>query len=216
MKTKKNTTAGRLGSALPSLTIIFALLGVPAACSDPHTEYIRASTEKSSTDTPTPPESGGQQGETFIDTSRWRGDVAASFTDLGSIGHDFCYTADEQVRISVIRFRLDYPAEMVVSHCGSDLAGATLLLLDSVRQVAISPEESSLPEDACGNPALGKLRVAAQVGVYYAVGYASGVVQVDISQLVGATSPTIISLQTNAVTGTLRTAITCSPLRYPK
>jgi hypothetical protein len=142
----------------------------------------------------------------------WRESATASFTNLGVVDPDFRYEAAQHVRFSIIRFQLFFPAEVEISHCGSNLASTTLLLLDSVRQTLISSMDGSPPTVACSRPTLGLLRVAAQAGVYYAVGCVAGTVQVDVSKLLGATSPAIISMQTTAVTGTLRTDITCSPL----
>jgi hypothetical protein len=210
MKSKTNKAMGRLGSATLLLTFAFVLPVIARGCSDPPPEYIGA--EKTTGDMPTPPENGGQRTPTFTDTVQWSGNAAASYADLGNIAPDFRYEEAQQVRISVIRFQLAQPAEVAISHCGSNLAGTALLLVDSVRQTVASLEDGTLPVAACSNPALGQVRVAAPAGVYYAVGYVAGTVQVDVSKLLGLPSPTLIYMQTNAATGTLRTGMVCSPL----
>lgn len=208
MNTQKSKALRQIGMALAA-TLLCALW----ACSDPREEYAAKSAEASSGGTDAPPEQGWQRDGSIMDTFVWRGDAAASFTDLGDVESGFRHEASQQVRISIIRFRLSQPAEVEVSHCGSGLASAGLLLVDSARQAVVLPGEGNLPEAPCSNPALGQLRMEAQPGVYYAVGYAAGVVQVDVSTLLGVASPAIISMQTNAVTGALRTVVACSPLR---
>jgi hypothetical protein len=213
MKSKTNKITGRPEGAMPVLILAFALLGIAWACNDPHAEYVGA--EKPTGGTPTSPENGGQRMPPRTDTAQWRDNAAASYADLGNIAPDFSHGVAQQVRISVIRFRLAQPAEVVISHCASNLASTALLLVDSVRQTIISSEDGALTIAACSNPALGQVRVVAQAGVYYAVGYVAGTVQVDISKLLGLSSPTLITMQTNAVTGTLRTDMACSPLPLP-